>query len=187
MRTLKWADADYLKTYSIPLVAGRNLAPSDTAREFLVNETFLKRLGITDPQQALNKEVDLWGQMKFNIVGVVKDFNAMSLRQALVPVLITSVKDFYGGRYQTAGQGYTRHDEERWKLSGTKYTRLCIRRAVPRCQDRQFLYAGTENVDLYKIFAALAIFPELPQVVRACLVHGPAESEKWVSGAGRFG
>ncbi len=156
---LKWADADYLRTYSIPLVAGRNLLPSDTAREFLVNETFLKRLGITDPQQALNKEIDLWGQMKFNIVGVVKDFNAMSLRRALVPVLITTVKDFYG----TVGIKLQASD-----VPGTleKVEALWNEVYPDFVYEQRFLDAKIENFytqerklsDLYKIFAALAIF-----------------------------
>jgi len=156
---LKWADADYLKTYSIPLVAGRNLTPSDTAREFLVNETFLKRLGITDPQQALNKEIDLWGQMKFNIVGVIKDFNAMSLRRALVPVLITSVKDFYG----TAGIKFQGKD-----IPGTlKKVESLWNEVYPDfVYEQKFLDTKIENFytqerklsSLYKIFAGIAIF-----------------------------
>lgn len=156
---LKWADADYLKTYSIPLVAGRNLIPSDTAREFLVNETLLKRLGITDPQQALNKEIDLWGQMKFSIVGVVKDFNAMSLRRALVPVLITTVKDFYG----TAGIKLQTKD-----VDGTlKKVGAVWNEVYPDfVYEQKFLDSKIENFytqerklsNLYKIFAALAIF-----------------------------
>lgn len=156
---LKWADADYLKTYSIPLVAGRNLIPSDTAREFLVNETLLKRLGITDPQQALNKEIDLWGQMKFSIVGVVKDFNVMSLRRALVPVLITTVKDFYG----TAGIKLQTKD-----MAGTlkKVGDVWSQVYPDFVYEQKFLDSKIENFytqerklsNLYKIFAALAIF-----------------------------
>lgn len=156
---LKWADADYLKTYSIALVAGRNLIPSDTAREFLVNETLLKRLGITDPQQALNKEIDLWGQMKFSIVGVVKDFNAMSLRRALVPILITTVKDFYG----TAGIKLQTKD-----VDGTlKKVGAVWNEVYPDfVYEQKFLDNKIENFytqerklsNLYKIFAALAIF-----------------------------
>ncbi|HMU10796.1 MAG TPA: ABC transporter permease [Ferruginibacter sp.] len=156
---LKWADADYLKTYSIALVAGRNLIPSDTAREFLVNETLLKRLGITDPQQALNKEIDLWGQMKFSIVGVVKDFNAMSLRRALVPILITTVKDFYG----TAGIKLQTKD-----VAGTlKKVGAVWNEVYPDfVYEQKFLDNKIENFytqerklsNLYKIFAALAIF-----------------------------
>ncbi|MEP7255490.1 MAG: FtsX-like permease family protein [Ferruginibacter sp.] len=93
---LKWADAGYIKTYSIPLIAGRNIYPSDTVREFLVNETLLKKLGVTNPQDAINKEIDMWdGQMKGPIVGVVKDFNARSFREGIEPVLIASRKQFY--------------------------------------------------------------------------------------------
>src|SRR5213075_283092 len=67
---LKWADADYLKTYSIPLVAGRNLYPSDTVKEYLVSETFVRRLGLTRPEDVLNKDIDMWGdQLKGPIVG----------------------------------------------------------------------------------------------------------------------
>jgi ABC-type antimicrobial peptide transport system permease subunit len=156
---LKWADADYLKTYSIPLVAGRNLNPSDTVKEFLVNETLVKRLGITDPQQILNKEIDLWGQMKFPIVGVVKDFNAMSLREGLVPVLITTSKDFYG----TAGIKLSGKD-----IDGTlKKVEGVWNDVYPDfVYEQKFLDAKIENFyaqesklsDLYKIFAILAIF-----------------------------
>ncbi|MEO6253273.1 MAG: ABC transporter permease [Ferruginibacter sp.] len=157
---LKWADADYLKTYSIPLVAGRNLNPSDTAKEFLVNETLLKRLGITNPQQALNKEIDLWGgQMKYSIVGVIKDFNAMSLREGLVPVLITTVKNFYG----IAGIKLATKD-----ISGTlKKVEAVWNETYPDfVYEQKFLDAKIENFyaqesklsDLFKIFAALAIF-----------------------------
>src|SRR5438045_6463024 len=32
----KFADNEYVRAYKLPLIAGRNLLPSDTAREFLV-------------------------------------------------------------------------------------------------------------------------------------------------------
>lgn len=156
---LKWADADYLKTYGISLVAGRNLLPSDTAREFLVNETLLKRLGITDPQQAINKEIDLWGQMKFSIVGVIKDFNAMSLRKAIVPVLITTAKDFYG----TAGIKLQAKDvpatlkkvEAVW---GEVYPDFVYEQKFLDTKIENFYTQERKLSNLYKIFAALAIF-----------------------------
>jgi len=156
---LKWADADYIKTYSIPLVAGRNLSASDTAREFLVNETLLKRLGIKDPQQAINKEIDLWGEMKFSIVGVVKDFNAMSLRQGLVPVLITTAKNFYS----TAG---IKLDTKDMSAALKKVEALWNETYPDFVYEQKFLDAKIENFygqesklsDLFKIFAALAIF-----------------------------
>jgi ABC-type antimicrobial peptide transport system permease subunit len=156
---LKWADADYLKTYNIPLVAGRNLNPSDTAREYLVNETLLKRLGITDPNQALNKEIDLWGEMKFPIVGVVKDFNAMSLRQGIVPVLMTTAKNFYG----TVNLKLDAKD----MTATLKKVETTWNEVYPDfVYEQKFLDAKIENfykqesklADLYKIFAVLAIF-----------------------------
>ncbi len=42
----KFADNEYLSTYKLQLIAGRNLQPSDMTREFLVNESLMKSLGI---------------------------------------------------------------------------------------------------------------------------------------------
>ncbi|MFL5774393.1 MAG: ABC transporter permease, partial [Flavisolibacter sp.] len=38
---LKWADVNYFKTYNLQFVAGRSYYPSDTVREFVVNEKLL--------------------------------------------------------------------------------------------------------------------------------------------------
>jgi hypothetical protein len=52
---MKVADEHYLKTFNIPLLAGRMYEKSDTVREFLVNETFLRQVGEKTPQAALGK------------------------------------------------------------------------------------------------------------------------------------
>jgi predicted permease len=92
----KGADHEYVPTYKLALVAGRNIQASDTAREFLINEALLKKLNITDPQKALNKEINLWnGQIKGPIVGVLKDFNNRSFRAEIAPLLVSTYKNWY--------------------------------------------------------------------------------------------
>src|SRR5205814_7997128 len=91
----KFADDQYTSTYKLPIVAGRNLQPSDTAREFLVSEKVVKNLGINDPHEILNKEINLWGFINGRIVGVVKDYNDRSFRRDIDPVLITTLRRGY--------------------------------------------------------------------------------------------
>ena len=94
---MKLADADYLSTYSIPLVAGRNYRESDTANEVVVNEELVRRLGLTDPNQVLNKKLDFWdGSVIVTVVGVMKDFHTASLENPIVPVLTGTAKNTYG-------------------------------------------------------------------------------------------
>jgi predicted permease len=93
---LKWADAEYFKTYNLPIIAGRAYLPSDTTRQFVVNESLLRKLGITNPQEAIGKQIDLWdGGRVAPIVGVVKDFHSRSFRSDLAPVLLGSWKSQY--------------------------------------------------------------------------------------------
>jgi len=93
---LKWADPDYFKTFNLQFVAGRPYYPADTVREFVVNETLLRKLGITSPQDAIGKEINFWdGRKVANIVGVVKDFNSYSLREPMAPVVLSTWKDVY--------------------------------------------------------------------------------------------
>ncbi|MDN3581789.1 ABC transporter permease [Mucilaginibacter flavus] len=87
---LKWADANYFKLYDIQFIAGGPYNKSDTVSGYVVNETLMHKLGITDAKQAVGKYVMLWNdkKLKAQITGVVKDFNIGSLRRAIPPVLI---------------------------------------------------------------------------------------------------
>jgi len=92
---IKLADQEYLPTYQLPLIAGKNIEKSDTAREFLVNENLLKALNIKKPEEALGKNVKIGGYVKGTIVGVLKDFNDRSFRAPVAPLMITSFRRQY--------------------------------------------------------------------------------------------
>ncbi|MCW5911656.1 MAG: ABC transporter permease [Cyclobacteriaceae bacterium] len=90
------ADENYLSTFGIGLVAGRNLTPSDTAREFLVNEKMAAKLGLSSPEDMLGRPVAVNGDSWIGpVVGVVKDFHDQSLRSDIEPIAITTAKETY--------------------------------------------------------------------------------------------
>lgn len=93
--TMRPADTSFFRLYNLKLAAGRVYFPSDTVREYVVNETVVKNLGIQDPQKAIGKMINVSGRT-FPIVGVVKDFHNNSLRNAIDPVVMTTIKDGYG-------------------------------------------------------------------------------------------
>jgi len=93
---IKPADDQYLPTFGLQLVAGRNLYPSDTVREYLVNETTVRKLGLNSPLEALGKMISI-NDNKAPIVGVIKDFHAYSLKNDIAPVAITSASANYQG------------------------------------------------------------------------------------------
>src|SRR6185436_4474729 len=55
----KFADNDYVPTYKLQLVAGKNLKPSGWTQEFLVNESFVKSLGLKKPEDIIGKEISM--------------------------------------------------------------------------------------------------------------------------------
>ncbi len=91
----KPADANYFKLYHLSLVAGRAYFPSDTIREFVVNETVVKNLGIQNPADAIGKLIQVNGK-RCPIVGVVKDFHINSLRDPIGAVVLFASKNSYG-------------------------------------------------------------------------------------------
>lgn len=91
---VKPGDADYFKTYQLSLAAGKFYEPSDTARELIVNETFVKKEGLRSNEEAIGKYIMLGGK-KLLIAGVVKDFHQTSLRSPIVPIAILPQKVNY--------------------------------------------------------------------------------------------
>ena len=90
----KIADENYFKTFGLTFAAGKGFSKSDTIREVVVNETLLKKLNIVDFNSALGQIITIWGK-KGTIVGVVKDFNNLSLHEPISPIIITSIKQNY--------------------------------------------------------------------------------------------
>jgi len=81
----KSGDTAYLGLFHIPLLAGRNVQPSDTPREYVINETYLHALGYHDPKAVL-------GHMTRDkpIVGVMADFHQQSLHKPIKPLAFSA-------------------------------------------------------------------------------------------------
>lgn len=93
---VKFADNEYLSAYKLDLVAGRNLQPSGMTKEFLVNESFVKSLGLQKAGDILNKDVSMFGdRITCPVVGVLKDFNDRSFHHDVAPLLVTTNNTMY--------------------------------------------------------------------------------------------
>ena len=84
-------DEDFLATYGIELLAGRNLSAeirTDSLSAYLLNETAVKKLRWDDP---VGRDFE-WAEgarlRKGKVVGVVRDFHGRSLREEIGPVVM---------------------------------------------------------------------------------------------------
>lgn len=156
----KFADDEYVPAYKLQLIAGRNLQPSKMTREFLVNETLMRSLGIKNPDEILNKEISIWGgRIKCPVVGVLKDYNDKSFRNNLAPLLITTNVTMYS----QAGIKL----ESKNISSALQSVKTIWEQTLPNfVYEYKFLddkiagFYKQENqlAQLYEIFAAIAIF-----------------------------
>ena len=93
--SIKIGDEDFLNTFNIPLVAGRNFFKNDSITEMLVNEKFAEKIGAR-PNEILGKILAVNGErIKATIVGVVKDFHDGSFTQEIKPVFIAPYVRWY--------------------------------------------------------------------------------------------
>jgi predicted permease len=91
---LKQVDEHYISLYSIPLLAGKNLQDSDTARGVLVNEELVRVSGFENPQDILGKHIHV-SQKTLPVIGVIRDFHTVSLRDKIEPTILMNGIDDY--------------------------------------------------------------------------------------------
>ncbi len=79
-------DGDYLETFGMKLIAGRNFVKGSRADSlgFIVNETTTRSYGYRDPADAIGKEL-AFGEQKGQIIGVVSDFHYNTLHKKIEP------------------------------------------------------------------------------------------------------
>src|SRR5579862_7786673 len=156
---LKWSDADVFKTYGLQMVAGRAYQPSDTVREFVVNESLVKQLGLRNPHEILGKKIDFWGFLKGPVVGVVKDFNTASMKFPMGPAVMAPWKYVYGTIGVKLQPGNIQQSlatiEKIWNRT---YPAYVFKFEFLDDNIAAYYEQETQLSQLYKIFAGIAIF-----------------------------
>jgi putative ABC transport system permease protein len=158
--TIKWGDADFVKVYDIPFVAGHNYSvKSDTVREYIVNEALVRKLGLKSPEEIIGRKINLWGKMDAPVVGVVRDFHSSSLHDAIEPMLMSSAMRQYRTlniRLNTANvKPAMDHIEKYWNQAYPDYTY-----SYQFLDDKvaSFYREEQQLATVYEIFAGIAIF-----------------------------
>lgn len=155
---MKPADTNYFSLYNLPLAAGRIYFPSDTVREFVVNETVIKNLGIPNSKDAIGKLINVNGKT-CPIVGVVKDFHAYSLRDPIGPVVMTTMKNQYGLANIKVNMSKTKNVIAAMQNTWNKYFPGYVFEYSFLDQSIADYYKQEEQLSvLYKIFSGIAIF-----------------------------
>jgi putative ABC transport system permease protein len=97
-------DYRYLKTYSIGLAAGKSFTEEmgshswDELNKLMVNEKAARQLGFGSNEEAVGQKL-IFREKEYELVGVIKDYHHLSLRQAIDPLIIFPRNN--GGFYTT--------------------------------------------------------------------------------------
>ncbi len=156
--SLKFADADYFKTYGFQLVAGKGISVSDTMNEIVINETLVNKLGLKDPADAIGKNLRLGGGRWKPIAGVVKDFKPNTLREKISPIAIASRSRFYSVTNIKLSTSNLMGVEENIQRIWDKYFPEYVNKSEFMDETiNKFYKQETQLTKLYQFFAILAI------------------------------
>ena len=91
-----YADDDFLHQYGIKVIAGRGFSKNyaDSFGNMVLNEAAVKKLGFSNPQDAIGKRTMRNGNTGV-IIGVVKDFHFHSAHEAVQPLTIQLGRGFF--------------------------------------------------------------------------------------------
>lgn len=156
---IKMADEQYLATYDMKMVAGRMFQKTDTVREYVINETMVRKVGLKSPQEAIGKMLRLGGTEPRPVVGVVRDFKMQSLREEMPPIVLYPNQRWYvttGIKVQSGNLLRTRDEiEQIWNRIYPEY----VYNSSFLDENINNFYVQERRIStMYKIYALLAIF-----------------------------
>ncbi|WP_109301826.1 ABC transporter permease [Aquimarina sp. AU474] len=156
--------SDYFDVMGMEFIAGKAFMPNSKgfSHDIVVNEEFVKEIGITNIDEAIHKKVKFWNR-EWGIVGVIKDYHHFGVKSPVVPILIryTPTKDVLLVKLNssiTSVSGYNsvlNQLQTTWSSvfpeSTFNYTFIDKKFQEQYKEDNKFS-------DAFKIFTALAIF-----------------------------
>jgi putative ABC transport system permease protein len=156
---LKYADPDYFKTFGLQFAAGGPPRLSDTLGDVVVNETFIHKTGLKNPEDAIGKDVRIGSSAWKKISGVVRDFRTNSLREGIRPTLIGCAKKYYSTislKLKTSNPALVRQQVQ--QIWDRFYPEYANQTSFMDEHLEDFYQQERQLTLLYKIFAGIAIF-----------------------------
>ena len=153
-------DHDFVSSYGLEIVAGRAFSGSisNERKSVLLNESASKLMGFSKPEDALNDQINFWGDT-FRIVGVIKNYRQESLKKNFEPLIFRYSKSpggFYSIRFNTSNvkQSLAKF-EDRWKelFPGNPFNYFFL----DEHYNKQYK-ADQQFGKVFGLFSALAIF-----------------------------
>jgi hypothetical protein len=91
-------DTNFIRLYNLTILAGRNIFPGDSLREYILNEAAAKALGFRHPTDALGQQVSSgFGGDIGPVVAILKDYHTANYHQAIGPHFLTANKAWGSG------------------------------------------------------------------------------------------
>lgn len=151
---------DFVETFGMEVIAGRSFDRSfgDEGSKILFSRSAAKQLGFNNPEEALNTNVDFWGEV-YTVIGVTEDYHQTSLKEDFDQLIFRMIPDasgFYSIKYNAANtQEVVQLAEERWSQffpgNPFEYFFLDDRFSEQYKADQRF-------GNVFTIFSGLAIF-----------------------------
>jgi len=99
-------DHDFIPSYGLEVTAGRAFSGDNPneRKTVLLNESASKLMGFEKPEDALNDQINFWGDT-FRIVGVLKNYRQESLKKNFEPLIFRYNKSpggFYSIKFNTS-------------------------------------------------------------------------------------
>ena len=189
----EFADFDFVKTLGLTIIAGRDFSPqypSDTTQAALINRTTAARLGWT-PKEAIGKWLKntLRDSTNRTIIGVVEDFNFLSLKEAIEPLVISPSNDRRAALIRLVPGNLAASVETIQQLYAKTRPAYPFEYHFLDQQFDQMYQADLRQQTILGIFAGLAIFIACLGLFGSGLFFGPAAHQRnWGSeSAGRIG
>jgi ABC-type antimicrobial peptide transport system permease subunit len=155
---LKQVDGRYIDLFDLELVAGQNIKDLDTADGFLVNEKFVKTVGLHDPSEIIGRQVDVWGK-QYPVVGVVRDFHTVSLHEPIEATLMMNRIRGFGSLALQVNPAQVQESLDRVKdVWQNAYPEHLFTYEFLDEQIREFYETEQKMSVLFGIFSAIAIF-----------------------------
>ncbi len=92
---IKFVDEDFIKTYGLEILAGKDFSQETQTMQYIVNEAFADLVGNgNDFNKLLGKQLEVWNQSG-TVVAIIKDFVTTSLHGKIQPVALCFNRDIF--------------------------------------------------------------------------------------------